>query len=91
MDSHMITVTREAARYHTERFPGLWQAHPDIARDGIELGRALSVQIVGARHSDQRLLAIARYLEDIFAVTIDYDGLARAAQMDVRRLRRRYA
>lgn len=178
MDSHMITVTREAARYHTEHFPGLWQAHPDIARDGIELGRtfsdadyasaqvtrrriadavdglfetadililptlpmdapareadtvslrgrrvpvfeatirytalfshtghpvasipafrladgrALSVQVVGARHSDQRLLAIARYLEDIFAVTIDYDELARAAQMDVRRLRRRYA
>lgn len=178
MDSHMITVTREAARYHTEHFPGLWQAHPDIARDGIELGRtfsdvdyglaqvrrrriadaveglfeavdililptlpmdapareadtvslrgrrlpvleatirytalfnqtghpvvsipafrladgrALSVQIVGARHNDQRLLAIARYLEDIFAVTIDYDELARAAQMDMRRLRRRYA
>lgn len=178
MDSHMITVTCEAARYHTEHFPGLWQAHPDIARDGIELGRtfsdadyalaqarrrriadavdglfqtvdililptlpmdapareadtvslrgysmpvleatirytalfnhtghpvvsipafrladgrALSVQVVGARHSDQRLLAIARYLEDIFAVTIDYDDLARAAQMDVRRLRRRYA
>lgn len=178
MDSHMITVTREAACYHTEHFPGLWQAHPDIARDGIELGRtfsdvdyalaqtrrreiadtveglfetvdililptlpmdapareadtvllrghrlpvleatirytalfnhtghpvvsvpafrladgrALSVQIVGARHNDQRLLAMARHLEDIFAVTIDYDDLARAAQMDVRRLRRRYA
>lgn len=178
MDSHMITVTREAARYHTEQFPGLWQAHPDIARDGIELGRtfsdedyalaqtkrrriadavdalfrtvdllilptlpmdapardvetvalrghrlpvleatirytalfnhtghpvvslpafrladgrALSVQVVGARHSDQRLLAMARYLEDIVAVTIDYEDLARAAQMDVRRLRRHYA
>lgn len=49
---------------------------------------ALSVQMVGARHSDQRLLAIARLLEDIFAVTVDYDDLARAAQMDVRR---RYA
>lgn len=42
MESHMITVTREAARYHTEHFPGLWQAHPDIARDGIELGRTFS-------------------------------------------------
>jgi Asp-tRNA(Asn)/Glu-tRNA(Gln) amidotransferase A subunit family amidase len=175
MDSHMVTVTHEAARYHTEQFPGLWQAHPDIARDGIELGRtfsdedyaraqakrrriaelveglfetvdililptlpmdapareadtvslrghrmpvldatirytalfnhtghpvvsipafgladgrALSVQIVGARHSDQRLLAMARHLEDIFAVTVNYEDLVRAAQMDVRRLRR---
>jgi aspartyl-tRNA(Asn)/glutamyl-tRNA(Gln) amidotransferase subunit A len=178
MDSHMVTVTREAARYHIEHFPGLWQAHPDIARDGIEIGRtfsdedyaraqakrrriaelveglfetvdililptlpmdaparaadtvslrgqrmpvldatirytalfnhtghpvvsipafgladgrALSVQIVGSRHSDQRLLAMARHLEDIFAVTVNYEDLARAAQMDVRRLRRHYA
>lgn len=178
MQSHMITVTREAAKYHTEQFPGLWQAHPDIARSGIELGRtfsdddyavaqsqrrriadrvdglfpaldililptlpldapardaetvrlgdsevsvleatirytalfnptghpvvslpafalpdgrALSVQVIGARHSDHRLLAIARRLEEIFAVTVDYGDVVRAAQMNVRRLRRRYA
>lgn len=178
MESHMVTVTREAATYHTEQFPGLWQAHPDIARDAIEFGRtlsdedyalaqarrrqvadavealfagldvlilptlpvdapdrdaetvrldgseisvlaatirytamfnhtghpvvsipayrlpdgrALSIQIVGARHSDQRLLAFARLLEDILAVTVDYGSLARAAQLNVRRLRRRYA
>lgn len=178
MQSHMVTVTREAAKYHTAQFPGLWQAHPDIARSGIELGRsfsdedyalaqsrrrrvtdrvdglfpaldililptlpldapardaetvrlgdsevsvleatirytalfnpsghpvvsmpafalpdgrALSVQIVGARHSDRRLLAIARRLEEIFAVTIDYGNMVRAAQMNVRRLRRRSA
>jgi len=177
MGSHMVTVTREAAEYHTEQFPGLWQAHPDIARDAIEFGRtvsdadyavaqarrrqvadaveglfpgldililptlpvdapdrdaktvrldgceisvleatirytamfnhtghpvvsipasrlpdgrALSVQIVGARHNDQRLLAITRQLEDILAVTVDYGSLARAAQINVRRLRRRY-
>lgn len=178
MHAHMVTVSREAATYHTENFPGLWQAHPDIARDGIELGRtfsdedyalaqatrrratgaveslfetvdvlilptlpmdapardvdtvalrghrlpvleatirytalfnhtghpvvsspafrladgrALSVQMVGARHSDQRLLAMARHLEDIFAVTVVYEDLARAAQVGVRRLRRHYA
>lgn len=178
MHAHMVTVSREAAAYHTQHFPDLWRAHPDIARDGIELGRsfsdedyalaqvrrrriadvvdglfetldvlilpslpvdaperaaqtvslrgcelpvleatirytalfnhtghpvvslpafplpdgrALSVQIVGARHCDQRLLAMARQLEDIFAVSVDYDGLARAARMSVRRLRRRYA
>ncbi len=48
-------------------------------------GRALSVQMVGARHGDQRLLAIVRYLEDKVAVTIDYEDLARTVQMDVRR------
>lgn len=178
MYSHMVTVTREAAKYHTEQFPGLWQAHPDIARSGIELGRtfsdedyalaqsrrrriadivdglfpaldililptlpldaperdaetvrlgeselsvleatirytalfnhtghpvvsmpifpltdgrALSAQLISARHSDHRLLAIARQLEEIFAVTIDYGDVVRAAQMNVRRLRRHYA
>lgn len=49
------------------------------------------MQIVDARHNDQRLLAMARHLEDILAMTIDYDDLARAAQMDARRLRRHYA
>lgn len=178
MNSHMVTVTREAAKYHTEQFPGLWQAHPDIARSGIELGRtfsdkdyalaqsrrrrfadmvdglfpaldvvilptlpldaperdaetvlvgenelsvleatirytalfnhtghpvvsmpafqlpdgrALSVQIVGIRHSDHRLLAMARQLEELFAVNVNYGDLARAAQMNVRRLRRNCA
>lgn len=51
----------------------------------LAAGRALSVQMVGTRHGDQRLLAIARHLEDIVAVTIDYEGMARTAQMDAHR------
>lgn len=178
MDPHMITVTREAATYHMEQFPGLWQTHPDMARTGIELGRsfteenyaaakelrrhltdavdglfhdvdilvlptmpidappraaetvtlagreltvleatirytalfnntghpvvslpacslpdgrALSVQIVGPRHGDQRLLAVARLLERSFNLTVDYAGLVAAARPDAQGLQRRFA
>lgn len=178
MHPHMVTVTREAAKYHTEQFPGQWQAHPDIARAGIELGqsfteddyaaalelrgriadavedlfrtvdilvlptmpvdapartaetvtvggrelsvleatirytalfnntghpvvslpayrlpdgRALSVQIVGPRHGDHRLLAIAGLLEQVFSLTVDYGALVAAARPDAFNPQRRSA
>jgi hypothetical protein len=70
-----------------------------IAADGIEFKRVLDLHHQDAAEP-MPVLRIAPATRDcsplpgiwrIFAVTIDYDDLARAAQLDVRRLRRRYA
>ena len=36
--THLINVPKEAADYHTQRFPDVWAQYPAVARDTIELG-----------------------------------------------------
>lgn len=75
----------------TIRYTALFNqtGHPVIAMPAILLpdGRALSVQLVGAINEDAALLALARRIETLLSVGVDYAGLVSREAGNARRVR----
>lgn len=65
----------------TIRYTALFNqtGHPVVSMPVVSLpdGRAISVQLVGRRGGDARLLAAAERLERLFSVNVDYDSIVR--------------
>ncbi|USG60997.1 amidase [Sneathiella marina] len=45
MNFHMINLSREAADFHIAHFPGDWPDYPEVARNTVEFGRDLTVEM----------------------------------------------
>jgi aspartyl-tRNA(Asn)/glutamyl-tRNA(Gln) amidotransferase subunit A len=65
---HMVNLPREAAAYHTERFPSHWPLYPDVARRTIEKGISISV---AEYHAAEELRAKARSRVDAALEGVD--------------------
>lgn len=55
---HMVNLPKEAADYHTSKFPDAWPDYPEIARSTVEAGSRTSVEDY-ALSEDRRAHAIA--------------------------------
>ncbi len=63
--------------------------HPVVAMPGLKLrnGRAIGLQVVGKLNSDANLLLIAQKLEEILAISIDYNAIVAANQTEIQNTR----
>lgn len=70
--THLINVPKEAADYHTQRFPDAWAQYPAVARDTIELG--LNCRPDEYAEAERQRLdyrdAVDRVFEDVDAVLL---------------------
>lgn len=75
----------------TIRYTALFNqtGHPVVALPATMLpdGRALGIQIVGKRHEDAKLLALARNIEKTLSVHVDYGLLCRQQYQNAQRVR----